>query len=549
MRAVANSNSCLNSLSAKQITYISVRVVSLKFMEHRRFSFYNLFLLLVLFTFAVSNAFAQKPESTLASLIQKGHFEQARAAAAQIVARDPNNAEAYAYRGFVEYIEGGKPEPAIKDLTKAIQMEPRNGTYAAFLAMATIEPESAKQYAEKAAQLLYEPTTALEFFSRGRMMLLLGKQVPALEDLTDAIKRAPDFAFAYSWRARIYSDRKEYSKAIDDLKKVMSINRRYLGINERLGDVYSWSGQNSDAIQAYTRALESETPTAIIYHNRGVVNRRAGKEVESYNDYSKAIELYTLDIAKDPQNAGKFFNRAVCYANKADFVLAAKDFTSAIDLKPEIPDGYYKRADAYERLGKLDLAKADRRKYTDLGGKDPTPQPPGNLYPDMAFDIALAKRGLERGYASISGIVCTQYGGNVYRAGGIEVFLYPVTPYLQAWYDLREKRANPKKSFWVYMNDDAFYAKASVKANDQGRFVFSDLKPGRYFLQAFHQFSSAHQGTELVAQDDYTDYVRNYRYSVGHNSRIEKFVDLKAEEDVKITMKAGKTLIDLKGCL
>ncbi len=520
------------------------------FMEHRHFPLHKIFGTIGFLLLTVSALAAQTSDSpALFSLIKSGQFEQAEAAAAELIRRNPNSAEAYAYHGFASYVVGGKPETAVRDLNKAVQMEPRNGVYAAFLAMATTNADEAKRYAEKALDLLNGPVTAIDFFSRGRAELLLGKQVAAMDDLTDAIKLDPGFAFAYSWRARLYEGRKEYAKAISDLQRALSINRRYLGINERLGDLFSWNQQYSDAIAAYSRAIETEVPTAAIYHNRGVAYRRAGKEVESYNDYTKAIDHYTSDIAKDPKNAASYFNRAVCYANKGDFVKAVRDFTSAIDLKPGIPEGYFKRADAYERLGKLDLAKADRRKYTDLGGKDSTPQPSGSLYPDMVFDADLAKRGLERGYASISGIVCTQYRGSVYRAGGIEVFLYPVTPYLQAWYDLREKKADPKKSFWVYMNDDAFYAKASVKANEQGRFVFSDLKPGRYFLQAFHQFSSAHQGTELVAQDEYTDYVRNYRYSVGHNSRIEKFVDLKAEEDIKVTMKAGKTLLDLKGCL
>ena len=165
------------------------------------------------------------------------------------------------------------------------------------------------------------------------------------------------------------------------------------------------------------------------------------------------------------------------------------------------------------------------------------------LYPEAVFDSVQAKKAIGYGKATIKGVLFTRQkgaygikplmGGKVYGTN-LTVSLFPVTPYFEAWYEMRKSKEN-KKTF-VYMSDAAFRYRIDAKTDEYGRFVFEKMKPGKYFLQAMMSATFARNGQEYTGTG-YTpygniNYYRNKTYYKDQHERMEKFIEVEKDGSV-----------------
>ncbi len=90
--------------------------------------------------------------------------------------------------------------------------------------------------------------------------------------------------------------------------------------------------------------------------NGGPANADAGKEPTPGPD--APAQAATAPPASD-DDAAVIARRAAASAARRDFAPALSDFTKAIELKPDEPDYYFERANAYRGNGQADLALAD----------------------------------------------------------------------------------------------------------------------------------------------------------------------------------------------
>ncbi|MDI9257891.1 hypothetical protein [Flavobacterium sedimenticola] len=160
------------------------------------------------------------------------------------------------------------------------------------------------------------------------------------------------------------------------------------------------------------------------------------------------------------------------------------------------------------------------------------------LYPETKFDEALAKNQLAKGKSTIKGVLFAKTSiaiasGRDYGAN-LKIDLFPVTPYFMDWYQLRDKKENKKTA--VYMSDQAYAMRLETKTDEFGRFTFSEMKPGKYFLQAFMSTTKAYNQQVPVGtgSNGYgtTTYYQTQRYLKTKNHRIEKFVEITKEGEV-----------------
>ncbi len=378
----------------------------------------------------------------------------------------------------------------------------------------------------------------------------------AIADFTKGISLAPKDADLYANRASIYWLQKDYLTADVDYTRAIELTPKDPKYYVRRGDMRGEAGQAVLAVADYTAAISLDPRQSGVYLNRGVAQYKAGRTLDAFADYRRAIAAYTLDVNQSPKNLDAYFNRGIAYANLEEYSMAINDFTSAINGDPKtMVNVYFERANAYEAVMDFEKAKTDRRTYTQLGGTKPTPQPRRGFYSTASFNPDTARAAFARGNSAIEGIVCTKYKGGIFRASGARVSLFPVTPYLETWYQLREKKEG--KNTGIFMSNEAVSYRIDLIANGEGRFYFQDLKPGRYFVQVFHNFTSRHSGradrgstTEMVnGVLTTTNYYEDYDYNVGHANRIEKFVDIKADGDSeKITLMKGGGLLKIGGC-
>lgn len=160
------------------------------------------------------------------------------------------------------------------------------------------------------------------------------------------------------------------------------------------------------------------------------------------------------------------------------------------------------------------------------------------LYPETKFDEATAKNQLAKGKGTIKGVLFAKTsiaiaGGRNYGAN-IKIDLFPVTPYFMEWYKLRDKKENKKTS--VFMSDQAYAMRLETKTDEFGRFTFSEMKPGKYFLQAFMSTTTSYNQQVPVGSGSNgygtTTYYQTQQYLKTKNHRIEKFVEITKEGEV-----------------
>lgn len=165
------------------------------------------------------------------------------------------------------------------------------------------------------------------------------------------------------------------------------------------------------------------------------------------------------------------------------------------------------------------------------------------IYPKEIFDVQQARNAMDTGNATIKGRICAFSDGRVFTKEVVSVYLSPVTPYLEAWKKLRDS----KKGANVIMSDEAISIRRDAKTIDNGYFSFSNLKPGKYFMQATMEFIQAKSNTVYDGSDTYgnttTNYYHEEAYGVDHRVMLEEPVEITKDGEVKtVNMYKGSLL-------
>lgn len=174
------------------------------------------------------------------------------------------------------------------------------------------------------------------------------------------------------------------------------------------------------------------------------------------------------------------------------------------------------------------------------------------LYPEATFDSTVAKKALAMGKGTITGVAYTKPRTKLgykapladkIKANKVTIQLFPVTPYLESWLELRKKKENLKKKVYVYMSNEAYRFRLEAITNSEGKFTFPEMKPGKYFLTAILDYSTGKSYNEYTGSgyNNYggrTDYYEKKQYYTSHSERIEEYVEVKEDgEVVKVKLK------------
>jgi len=171
-----------------------------------------------------------------------------------------------------------------------------------------------------------DPQTQIEYYSEA---LLLWKNA-------DGIKTK---AVAYNTRGNVYSDLKQYDKAIADYNKAIELDPTgECGIGKKgaayynRGLAYSGLKQYDKAISDYNKAIELNSGDAEAYASRGIINLVLGKKNEGISDLNKSTENYTAEINKNPNDSFLYNNRGWSYLWLDECEKAKSDFEKSIEI-------------------------------------------------------------------------------------------------------------------------------------------------------------------------------------------------------------------------
>jgi len=181
---------------------------------------------------------------------------------------------------------------------------------------------------------------------------------------------------------------------------------------------------------------------------------------------------------------------------------------------------------------------------------EPEPDDTVRIYAKTPFDTTAAIHALAKGSSTIKGVAFTRprtgFGykaplANRIFANKVKILLFPVTPYLLEYLELKKKE-KPKKLRYVYMDPGAWYYRLEAITNSRGAFTFPNLKPGKYYLEAILDWNTtgyydAYSGSGYGSYGGRTDYYDRKYYNIAHYDKLTKFVDIEAEGqtlDVKL---------------
>lgn len=186
-------------------------------------------------------------------------------------------------------------------------------------------PRKALPYLNRAVKL--SPNNPEVYVERGNLFLILEKLEFSLTDLNKAVLLNTNNPKAYFLRYRVFFEMGKIDHALKDLNM-------------------------------YIKLAKSKMHKCDGYRNRAKLYLEQKKYDLAINDLAKAISLHN--------NASNYWLRGNTYMKQKKYSLAVADYTKAIELSDkkeanDIDRIYSLRANAYEKLGKVELAKKDRK--------------------------------------------------------------------------------------------------------------------------------------------------------------------------------------------
>jgi tetratricopeptide (TPR) repeat protein len=182
-----------------------------------------------------------------------------------------------------------------------------------------------------------------------------------------AIAILPNNPALLHMRGDNYRANMEYPLALADYNKAIALLRRDSGDPSVISsycrdraDVYFKTKKYKESIDDYTLAIK------VYPHNGGAFIERA-RTHEVLGDIANAIADYKSALPYAERRAASVYNHlGSLYLKTKQYKEAVEVFSHAIKLQPDLSEGYYGRAKAYEKLGEAAMAAADTKKGHDV---------------------------------------------------------------------------------------------------------------------------------------------------------------------------------------
>jgi tetratricopeptide (TPR) repeat protein len=246
---------------------------------------------------------------------------------AQAISLDPNNANAYFWRGTYRR----EPQDAVVDFSKYLELLP-NGEYA------------------------FEA-----YISRARRYDNLENIDSALADYAKAI--AIDPVTGYGARSRFYELQNNLEAALSDCNKVIELDPEFSQAYLVRGDIHDRMGNATAALDDYNKVIamgDNYYADKWVYYYRGLIYFQL-------ENWQAAIADFNISLGKaegEPDPNGELIHYTYLYRGTSKRILndhqgAINDYDEAIKVMPHEGEVYYQRGQAYGLMGNSDQSKAD----------------------------------------------------------------------------------------------------------------------------------------------------------------------------------------------
>jgi tetratricopeptide (TPR) repeat protein len=223
----------------------------------------------------------------------------------------------YWNRGQFLRNERGDYDGALKDYTRAVEMDPTNPellnsrgkTYFDMAASGKFKSQekaliekAIKDYTEALAKPKITPKSKSEALSnRGAAYGLAGMYEPSIRDITESIALDPSNKNAYANRSIAYLNTGQYEKALEDYQSYLKFDPNNPSFWYESGMVQRVIKRNADAIKSLDRAIQLKPGLSIAWRERARAKAQAGDKAGAQADYQRAAQLGSPMEASDQQ--------------------------------------------------------------------------------------------------------------------------------------------------------------------------------------------------------------------------------------------------------
>jgi len=261
-----------------------------------------------------------------------GRLEEAQALYRDLLAHDPENANALHYFGVARH-QVGDHAGAVELMDRALRIAGND---------------------------------AILWSNRGLAMRALGRTDEAIRCLREALRLDPAFADAYNNLGIVLQDTGACDKALDHYRAALALNPEFVTARVNAGIVLVKLGRPDEALAYYREALAQTPHDVDIHFNLGNAHLARG-------DYEAAIASFRAVVERRPAHADAWANLGTALGRSGDYRGAEACYREAVALKPNAPNlvclgaslGAQGRNDEeapyYRRALELDPEHADAR--------------------------------------------------------------------------------------------------------------------------------------------------------------------------------------------
>lgn len=196
----------------------------------------------------------------------------------------------------------------------------------------------------------------------------------------------------YGTRWRIYYQRKDYDKALADVRNGLQLQPENQEFVLAEGDIAFAKGSYQEALTAYQKYVEKNPANAEVYLNIARSHQALGNSTGQTTAAEEAIRRGTRFLADAHMIIGDGYERQMKFAD------AVEAYKRAVLARPDAYEPYRRLAEGYRALAKFDDAIETSRRALRLFPTD------GAIYTDISWYYSLADRHQDAVDAAQAGI-------------------------------------------------------------------------------------------------------------------------------------------------
>ena len=261
-----------------------------------------------------------------------------------LIKNEPSNVALYCNRAQM-YCLLKQYDKAIADINRAISLEPKVGLLYVNKAAICLQKEdypSALQSSNKALAL--NPKLAEAYLNRGLVYGYLKKYNKQIEDYSSAIALRPNSSGCYLQRARAFRKSGNYKEALLDCNKAVTLCSQDAEAYIERASVFLCLKKFPLVIQDCSKACVLSPSRADSYSLRAEAFSNLGQ-------YKREIEDLTASCRLESGVAKEYRRRAFSYYQLAQLENAVTDCIKATEIEPNSPYAYKMLGAIYEELG------------------------------------------------------------------------------------------------------------------------------------------------------------------------------------------------------